>query len=92
MVTAACEIEPYPVGEGSALRFGLSGRSIVLRAGEMAPGRKGAGISEIMRSTSSSSSVLLCFASCSHERIEPRSFPGRRALGRKNGELSDEDG
>ena len=25
-----CEIEPYPVGEGSALRLGLSGMSIVL--------------------------------------------------------------
>ena len=66
--------------------------SITLRLGETAPERNGAGISEIIRSTSSSSNVLLCCASCSQDRMEPRSLPCCRAFGRKNGELSVDEG
>ena len=65
---------------------------MTLKLGETAPERKGAGISDIIRSTSSSSNVLLCCASCSQDRIEPRSLPGCRSLGRRNGELSVDEG
>lgn len=88
-----CEIEPYDVGEGSVLNPGLSGISgRELGVGEMAPGRKGAGISESMDPISSGPKDCDWEVNCSHERIEPRSFPGLRGFGLKNGELSDEGG
>ena len=74
------------------LRLGLSGTSnAALGAGETAPDLNGAGISDSMWSTSTSS-IEVWAANCSHDNKEPRSFPGFFGFGRKDGGLSFEEG
>ena len=91
-------IEELHPGNGSiALRQGLAGLSICeLKLGETAPERKGAGISDNIRSMSSCPSVFdASLASCSHERMEPRaarSLPGARRDGRRDEGFPSESG
>ena len=62
---------------------------MVLGAGERKPGMNGAGISEsICEMSTASSAELLAAAIWSHDKREPRSFPGFFGLGLSDGGLS----
>ena len=92
-----CAIEELPRGESIALREGLAGPSVgELKLGETAPERNGAGMSDNIRSRSSSPSVFdASLASCSQERMEPRaarSLPGVRPEGRRDKDFPSESG
>lgn len=61
-----------------------------LKAGDA--GGNGASISASMWSTSSTPIDRLCCANCSQDKIDPRSLPAPRPLGRKKPEFSDPGG